>query len=285
VDFDDIRRTTIAAMFSDDVLAEQLVVKGGNALRLIHGIGQRASLDLDLSTEAELDEADVAARMHRSLLDRFDSAGYLVFDFAFGRRPRVLLDPRQAGYEARFKVIPKETARRIGADRARLQRESATVGPGQLRVFTVQVSAYEYCQGSQEVEFDHLLVRVYTPAMIAVEKYRAICQQDEDYRPRSRKAPRARDFFDIHSIVTMREIDLETAENHRLFALIFEAKRARWGCSAGWKRGANSIAATGPASVRAWLARLTTSPTTSISRWRDGRHSRPLGTYRRHCLT
>ena len=47
MDFDEIRRHTIVALFSDDALLEGLVLKGGNAISLIYGFGNRASLDLD----------------------------------------------------------------------------------------------------------------------------------------------------------------------------------------------------------------------------------------------
>jgi len=49
MNFEKIRRLTITALFSDDVLFEQLVLKGGNAMSLVLGISQRASLDLDFS--------------------------------------------------------------------------------------------------------------------------------------------------------------------------------------------------------------------------------------------
>jgi hypothetical protein len=45
--FADIRKLTITALFSDDVLFEQLVLKGGNAMSLIYHISPRVSLDLD----------------------------------------------------------------------------------------------------------------------------------------------------------------------------------------------------------------------------------------------
>ena len=35
MDFDQIRRLTIVALFSDDELSERLVLKGGNALSLV----------------------------------------------------------------------------------------------------------------------------------------------------------------------------------------------------------------------------------------------------------
>ena len=51
MDFADVRRIVIIAMFADDTLFNQLVLKGGNALNLIYGIGDRSSLDVDLSPQ------------------------------------------------------------------------------------------------------------------------------------------------------------------------------------------------------------------------------------------
>ena len=43
-----IRKLVIIAMFSDDTLTQKLVVKGGNALEIVHGIISRGSIDVDL---------------------------------------------------------------------------------------------------------------------------------------------------------------------------------------------------------------------------------------------
>ena len=40
----DIRTTVIKAIFSDDILMEKLVLKGGNAIDLVYNIGARSSL-------------------------------------------------------------------------------------------------------------------------------------------------------------------------------------------------------------------------------------------------
>ena len=223
-EFESVRRTVIIAMFSDDVLYEKLVVKGGNALRLVHGIGPRVSLDLDFSTEGELDEEDTARRIERSLEDRFETLRLRVFDFKFARRPAVVQDQRFAGYQAVFKLMPEDRAAILRRDIARGRREALVVGHNQERTFTIDISSNEFCEASEVVDFDLFKIRVYSPAMIAIEKYRALCQQSDRYEARPRKAQRARDFLDIHSIVTSRMIDLTTPENRELFHRIFEAK-------------------------------------------------------------
>ena len=52
-----LRLQFITALAADDELYELLVLKGGNALNLIHQVGQRSSLDLDYSLEADVDDA------------------------------------------------------------------------------------------------------------------------------------------------------------------------------------------------------------------------------------
>jgi len=77
MDFRELRRLVIVAMFSDDFLLEQFVLKGGNALDLIHGIGSRTSLDVDLSIENDFENPEeVKGRIFRSLRRRFGTVGY-----------------------------------------------------------------------------------------------------------------------------------------------------------------------------------------------------------------
>ena len=62
--------------------------------------------------------------------------------------------------------------------------------------------------------------------MIAIEKLRAICQQMPEYHLRGYSTPRARDFYDIHSIVTAGNVNLGRAEpeSAELVRNIFAAK-------------------------------------------------------------
>jgi predicted nucleotidyltransferase component of viral defense system len=59
MDFTEIRRVVITAMFSDDFLSDHIVLKGGNALSLVYGLSSRTSLDLDFSMDSDFpDVAD-----------------------------------------------------------------------------------------------------------------------------------------------------------------------------------------------------------------------------------
>src|SRR5688500_2815085 len=70
---DRIKILAVQAMFSDDDLLEKLVLKGGNAMVLIHRVGARTSVDLDFSLEQDFgnDVAGVRSRIEKLLTDAF----------------------------------------------------------------------------------------------------------------------------------------------------------------------------------------------------------------------
>ena len=189
---------------------QQLVLKGGNALSLVYGIGGRTSLDVDFSNAGDFaDLPQTKKRFEQTLTERFDSAGYVLFDFSL--RPKPLKPgtrpPTWGGYLVEFKIISKEGYAKYGGDVAIMQARSATVSPGQQRIFRIEISKHEYCEPKAEHEFDGYTIYAYTPAMIAIEKLRAICQQMPEYpliSPTMKRA-RARDFYDIevHAKVTV----------------------------------------------------------------------------------
>ncbi len=236
MDFDEIRKVTITALFSDEVLFEHLVLKGGNALSLVYGLTERTSLDLDFSMDADfLDIEDARRRLFFSVKDRFDAIGYVVFDEVLEPKPRLDTEdikPWWGGYELRFKLIERakyETlhARHTGEQqRIEKLRFNATVtSPAQDRTFKVDLSKCEYTADKAELEFYDYKIYVYTPEMIVAEKLRAICQQFPDYPHRGRASARARDFYDIHRVVSVLGIDLSSAQNLQLIRRIFAAKK------------------------------------------------------------
>ena len=224
----EIRRLTIKALFSDDVLLDQLVLKGGNALNLVHRIGNRSSLDIDLSLEQDFSNPkDAQERIFRALGDRFRAEGLLVFDEGFreiASDGEDRLASKWGGYEFTFKVIERMRFDELRGDVRKAQIQSLVTGPNQERTFTIQVSKFEYCADKVAASFDDYTIYVYTPAMIAFEKLRAICQQMDEYPRRKHRTPRARDFFDIVEITTWRDLDFGRPENHELVERIFHAK-------------------------------------------------------------
>ena len=227
IDLDEIRRLVIIAMFSDDVLFKRIVLKGGNAISLVYGMGSRSSIDVDFSVEGDLDDlADVETRIFRALDDRFGSAGYVVFDKTFAKRPTTDNPEfsRWGGYRAEFKIMDRASFERIGKDIETARRSAQIVGPLQQRKFRIELSKHEYCDSKREAELDRFTVYVYSLEMLVAEKLRAICQQMPEYRNRANKAARARDFYDVYVLISGGKVDLALPGNVELLIHIFAAK-------------------------------------------------------------
>jgi hypothetical protein len=227
-DFIRVRKIAITAIFSVDTLFDKLALKGGNALTIVLGVSTRTSLDLDFSIENDFEDVeDVKRRVEAALEDRYRAAGYKVFDFRFEARPSVLREgqsPRWGGYAIFFKLMEISEFESLGGDLAAAQRQALVIGPEQRKTFTIDLSKYEYTTGKMAAEIDDYAIYVYTPEMIAIEKIRAICQQMPEYSLRGYGTARARDFFDIHLLLSRKKIDLSTPDNVELARNIFGAK-------------------------------------------------------------
>jgi len=228
MDLQTIRRIAITGVFADDVLFEKVVLKGGNALALVLGMSDRTSLDLDFSIENDFEDvADAEKRIFRALVERFASSGYVTFDLRFQQKPRSREEsqnPRWGGYVVTFKLMERSKYESLGGDVDAQRRDSLVIGPNHQRVFSIDFSKHEYVHGKRPVELDDYTVYVYSPEMIAIEKLRAICQQMPDYGLRGYATPRARDFYDVHLIVSKTGMRLNTPELLALARHIFAAK-------------------------------------------------------------
>jgi len=211
ISLEEIRRRILVALFSDDELMGTLVLKGGNALALVHKVGLRASVDLDFSIEAPFpDLAGASARIFATLKREFEAIGYVVFDNDFQVKPQVRSGQPEwwGGYVVQFKLAARDLYRQFGNDIDALRRRAEVVGPYQMRTYTIDISHHEFCEGKVRREVDDYTIYVYSLEMIAAEKLRAICQQMPEYTVFRTKRPRARDFYDIHQIITENGIDL-----------------------------------------------------------------------------
>ncbi len=223
----EIKRIAIIAIASDDELLEMLVLKGGNAIEMIHQVNNRASLDLDFSMEDGLDEEEqkrIAKRLKKTFLNTFEEYNYEVFDTKFTKKPKQELDKEKqkfwGGYKFEFKVIKKQAEENRPLEKKR--REAIVVGKKNSTKFMIEISPFEYCSSKVKAEFEDYSIYVYSPDMIVLEKIRAICQQivGSSYRK-----PRGRDFFDIYYLCQEFKIDLFSKENKFLLQAIFEAKK------------------------------------------------------------
>ena len=228
-----IKRLVVIGIFSDDYLMERLVLKGGNALNLVLGIGTRASVDIDLSMEDDFPPGELEAirgRLENRLQEVFNSESYHVFDVTLEPKPDPV-SPELAkfwgGYSANFKLIDEKHLKESQGNLTAMRRNSLKVGA--KGKFEIDISKFEYCAPKRSFDMDGLQVFVYTTEMLVAEKLRAICQQMPEYGPVVKRAragsARARDFLDIHALVTNFKLDITTPKNLELVKLVFEAKR------------------------------------------------------------
>jgi hypothetical protein len=230
-----IKKLVIIAMFSDDVLMDRLVLKGGNALDLVHHASARASVDVDLSIDGDFtsnERLTLKSRIEKALLDTFRPEGYQVFDIKLQDQPRGLkadVADFWGGYSVEFKLIELDRYESLKEDVEALRKNAVQLGQGQK--FLIDISKHEYTCGKAQLDLDGFVIFVYTPEMMACEKLRAICQQMPEYGPvvkRNRAgSARARDFIDIQSLLSATKVDLSTQQNRELLAHIFAAKRVK----------------------------------------------------------
>ena len=229
---DKIKRIAIIALVSDDVLMEKLVLKGGNAINLIHKLSSRASIDLDYSMKDDFtpeELIDIEQRINKALQSAFKENGYQIFDFKFFGKPEKVNEKVRhfwGGYAVEFKIIESEKFNSFKEIDA-LRRNAIVIGKDNSTIYSIDISKYEFVEDKVGYEIDGYTLFAYTPEMIICEKIRAICQQVTDYKeivksitPKSR----ARDFFDIYTLVTHFGVDLTKEENIELIKNILAVK-------------------------------------------------------------
>lgn len=229
-----IKKLAIIAMFSDDDLMDLLVLKGGNAIDLIYGVTSRSSIDTDFSIEQEFNRKElevIQSKIQKVIQNTFREAGYEVFDIKFEEKPRKThseIADFWGGYRIQFKVIEKQRFKQLFNNQRVLRTSALPVGKGQKRTFTIEISKFEYCTLKRESDLEGYTIYVYTPEMIVIEKIRSICQQMPEYATKIKshtRSARARDFFDIYTLIEHFKIDFADKKNIELFKNIFNAKR------------------------------------------------------------
>lgn len=229
-----VKRLTIAALVSDDMLMGILVLKGGNALNIAYDITNRGSIDIDFSIEKDFNEAErerISKQSKNLLNNEFQKEGYTVFDVKFYNKPQKIDEAVKefwGGYRLDFKIIESLKYRKLKEDRDALRRNAIPITDDNSTIYYVEISKYEYIAQARKKDIDGSVVYVYSPEMIAIEKLRALCQQVGEYKeivksmtPKSR----ARDFYDIYNLTDYFGLDYTTNENIELMKNIFNAKR------------------------------------------------------------
>lgn len=202
---DEIRNTVLKAIYSEESLIDILVLKGGNALRLL-GVTNRESQDLDFSIKEEIrfTQEKEGALLEKSITKAFDDKGYLVNKFTFKDKPKTRKDylpPFWGGYSITFSIIDKNKyADKINKNDTNLNRYAEELLDGTKKI-EIDLSFDEYTEHKVSVELEDIKIFLYSPLMIVYEKIRASCQQLDDYHLTSSKV-RARDLYDIYTTLT-----------------------------------------------------------------------------------
>ncbi len=223
---EEVRKTVIVALAADDTLGELLVLKGGNALGIVHQIGDRASLDVDYSIEGDLDDPEaVRQRIESALNAEFMRRGYHVFDVKLAARPnlqgRENLRPTWGGWAVEFKLVTRDDWNRYATKPVKRAHVALDLD-GDKKAFQIDISKYEYVEEAEVVDFEGYSLRVYSLSMIVFEKLRALCQQLPEYRIVAHPRPRPRDFVDIQAVLSHHQAEVLTRST--LLGSVFGAK-------------------------------------------------------------
>jgi len=229
-----IKKLTITALLADEILVGLLVLKGGNAIDIVYDLSNRGSIDIDFSMEKDFTEKEmgyVRNQISGLLNQEFSKSNLTVFDVKFIERPKKMDDEVKAfwgGYNVSFKVIEIAKYQKFDGNLDKCRRNAIPISSNNSTIFEVDISKYEYVKDKIAKDLDGQIIYVYSPEMLALEKLRALCQQNADYIEvvySMTAKSRARDFYDIHNLVTSFSLNLEKPENLELIKHIFEAKR------------------------------------------------------------
>jgi hypothetical protein len=224
-----VKRLAIKAMFSDDDLLDQLVLKGGNLLDVVYGISSRPSVDIDFSTSGEFELPVLKQKVSEVLKSTFIENGFIAFDITVEEKPRRLTEDLKdfwGGYQIYFKLIDNKTFGDLKDDVGKIRKLAQPIGKKDSTKFEIQISKFEYCEPKEARDLDGYRIYVYPPALFVCEKIRAICQQHADYKAIVRNHPssRARDFVDICIVVDHFNVSVDDTFRE-MIANVFSAKR------------------------------------------------------------
>jgi hypothetical protein len=182
MDYDEIKKMAICAMFADDELMDTLVLKGGNALDIVYQIAPRSSIDLDFSIKDKFQPdrlETIKKKLQHNLEEIFAEKGYQVFDVTFETVPEFVnstVPDFWGGYQITFKIIRQPIYQRLKDNVGKLRRNAEVTAPSNRKKFRIDISEHEYCDKKEKSEINGYKIFIYTPEMIVFEKFRAICQ-------------------------------------------------------------------------------------------------------------
>lgn len=212
-----IRDIMLTSLFSDDTLADNLTLKGAQALTLTSSL-RRTTTDLDLSATFNKSKEELEPLFFRALKEGFNEAQYEIVSFKLVYQPRKHnnwyikspIFPHNeiiwGGYQIIFSIVSFEKFDniRIKKERQNKKFDAAMIADRSLEI---DLSFGEYTETKDEVELDDTIIYVYSPLMSLYEKARASVQQLPDYTLTSSKT-RSRDIYDIYQLVNDKNLNI-----------------------------------------------------------------------------
>lgn len=197
----EIIKQSVLALYSNKLITDTLILKGGTALSISENLCKRTSTDIDFSVSDEISNPEqFFEEIRKTLIGHFKTKDHELFDFSYSKRPSRRTERTPdfwGGYEVRFKLIPAGH----GFEDLEIKRRNALMPDGyDSTIISMQISEHEFCALVKELNIDGAVVRVYEPALLILEKLRAICQQHPGY-PHAISRNRARDYYDIYQLV------------------------------------------------------------------------------------
>jgi predicted nucleotidyltransferase component of viral defense system len=190
---------TIEAIYSNRLLAKQLVLKGGSAMRLLDNQRSRLSIDADFSIEKSItNESAFFARIERTLCAAFKKKGLDLIDFKSSARPnkRKKSHPEWwKGWKCEFKLVSHEHSGKTIDTR---RRQALIPKDSNSSKMVLDISEHEYCGKRRTKRIHGTVVSGYSRELIVVEKIRSLCQQHPDYPYKAMTKNRSRDLYDIY---------------------------------------------------------------------------------------
>ena len=236
IEIDEIIREILYGLYHDGVFTKDILIKGGQAVRIKEDIKHRFSVDIDASVNGAIpDPSTFFVLFKRSLDKQFIKSNLVVIDFKQVRKPRnPHLDTPAfwTGWLVTFKLLEKENQK---PDKEKQSRMAIIPDGSASPKITVELSEHEYCGDFKQMKLEiknepeKVSTYWYSTEMLVVEKIRAICQQHPDYPHRRKPTSRARDFYDIANLIEkkIKDKDLSNFKNKcaNLIDPIFKAKQ------------------------------------------------------------
>ena len=204
ITIDDVIHKVLIGIYSNENLKEELYLKGGQALRFTYGIKNRFSRDSDFSIPKKIEnDKTFFDHFKNAVKNEFLKDNLHIIDFKYTRRPNVKSDGSPdfwQGWAVEFKLINSDDL--ILPKEKQSRNAIVPVGSPTSKI-PIDISEMEYCDGFKKITRYSTEVKVYSKELLVLEKLRAICQSHPDYKYRSTKTNRARDFYDIEQIYSM----------------------------------------------------------------------------------